>query len=103
MDAYLNTLGSTNAGLFNISGRAYPDVSTQGTKFQVVVSGKLMSLSGTSASSPTFAGIIALLNDGTILTLSVDRVLPSNTPDSWNLAEIFAYALAYGFYLTLST
>jgi H+-transporting ATPase len=47
--------------------------------------------------------IIALLNDGTILTLSVDRVLPSNTPDSWNLAEVFAYALAYGIYLTLST
>jgi len=47
--------------------------------------------------------IIALLNDGTIMTLSVDRVLPSNTPDSWDLAEIFSYALAYGLYLTLST
>jgi H+-transporting ATPase len=47
--------------------------------------------------------IIALLNDGTIMTLSVDRVLPSNTPDSWDLAEIFSYAVAYGLYLTLST
>ncbi|KIJ36950.1 hypothetical protein M422DRAFT_178738 [Sphaerobolus stellatus SS14] len=47
--------------------------------------------------------IIALLNDGTIMTLSVDRVLPSNTPDAWDLAEIFAYAVAYGLYLTLST
>ncbi len=47
--------------------------------------------------------IIALLNDGTIMTLSVDRVLPSNTPDSWDLAEIFAYAVAYGLYLTMST
>jgi H+-transporting ATPase len=47
--------------------------------------------------------IIALLNDGTIMTLSVDRVLPSMTPDSWNLAEIFAYAVAYGLYLTVST
>jgi len=37
------------------------------------------------------------------MTLSVDRVLPSMTPDSWNLAEIFAYAVAYGLYLTLST
>jgi len=25
------------------------------------------------------------------------------TPDSWNLAEIFAYAVAYGLYLTVST
>ncbi|KAK1230065.1 hypothetical protein PQX77_006881 [Marasmius sp. AFHP31] len=47
--------------------------------------------------------IIALLNDGTIMTLSVDRVLPSMTPDSWDLAEIFAYAVAYGVYLTMST
>ncbi|KAL0565535.1 hypothetical protein V5O48_015506 [Marasmius crinis-equi] len=47
--------------------------------------------------------IVALLNDGTIMTLSVDRVLPSMTPDSWDLAEIFAYAVAYGIYLTMST
>lgn len=43
---------------------------------------------------PFMVLIIALLNDGTIMTLSVDRVLPSSTPDSWNLAEIFAYAFA---------
>ena len=47
--------------------------------------------------------IIALLNDGTIMTLSVDRVLPSMTPDSWDLAEIFSFAVAYGLYLTVST
>ena len=34
------------------------------------------------------------------MTLSVDRVLPSMTPD---LAEIFSFAIAYGLYLTLST
>ncbi|KAF8997072.1 plasma membrane H+-transporting ATPase [Cyathus striatus] len=47
--------------------------------------------------------VIALLNDGTIMTLSIDRVLPSNTPDKWDLAEIFAFAIAYGLYLTAST
>jgi len=52
---------------------------------------------------PFMVLIIALLNDGTIMTLSVDRVLPSVTPDAWDLAEIFAYAIAYGLYLTLST
>ncbi len=52
---------------------------------------------------PFMVLIIALLNDGTIMTLSVDRVLPSTTPDSWDLTEIFAYALAYGLYLTVST
>lgn len=52
---------------------------------------------------PFMVLIIAILNDGTIMTLSVDRVLPSHTPDSWDLAEIFAYAIAYGVYLAAST
>jgi len=52
---------------------------------------------------PFMVLIIALLNDGTIMTLSVDRVLPSSTPDSWDLAEIFSFAVAYGLYLTMST
>ena len=52
---------------------------------------------------PFMVLVIALLNDGTIMTLSVDRVLPSMNPDSWDLVEIFAFAVAYGLYLTLST
>ncbi|CED83133.1 plasma membrane h()-atpase 1 [Phaffia rhodozyma] len=52
---------------------------------------------------PFMVLIIAILNDGTIMTLSLDRVLPSMTPDHWDLAEIFSYAVAYGLYLTLST
>ncbi|PLW15227.1 hypothetical protein PCANC_11524 [Puccinia coronata f. sp. avenae] len=52
---------------------------------------------------PFMVLIIALLNDGTIMTLSVDRVLPSMTPDHWDLAEIFIFATFYGLYLALST
>jgi H+-transporting ATPase len=52
---------------------------------------------------PFMVLIIAVLNDGTIMTLSLDRVLPSSTPDSWDLAEVFSYGIAYGLYLTLST
>ncbi|EKM50516.1 uncharacterized protein PHACADRAFT_263851 [Phanerochaete carnosa HHB-10118-sp] len=63
VSAFLTKLGSTNAGLFNTSGRAYPDVAAQGEGFQVVVGGRIESVAGTSASSPTFAGVIALLND----------------------------------------
>lgn len=40
---------------------------------------------------PFMVLVIAVLNDGTIMTLSLDRVLPSMTPDSWDLAEVFAY------------
>ncbi|KDN33558.1 hypothetical protein RSAG8_13354, partial [Rhizoctonia solani AG-8 WAC10335] len=52
---------------------------------------------------PSFMVITIALNDGTIMTLSVDRVLPLNTPDTWDLAEIFAFTVAYGHYLTLPT
>ncbi|KAF8523792.1 subtilisin-like protein [Hysterangium stoloniferum] len=63
VSTYLTALGATNKGLFNVSGRAYPDVAAQGEGFQVIVRGITESVAGTSASSPTFAGVIALLND----------------------------------------
>nr|VDC68858.1 unnamed protein product [Brassica rapa] len=40
--------------------------------------------------------IIAILNDGTIMTISKDRVKPSPTPDSWKLKEIFATGIVLG-------
>ncbi|KAH9855354.1 subtilisin-like protein [Lenzites betulinus] len=63
VDAYLKQLGNTNAGLFNTTGRGYPDVSTQGVQFVIEVAGQLQGVDGTSASSPTFASVISLLND----------------------------------------
>uniref|UniRef100_A0A0D3BEJ2 Cation-transporting P-type ATPase N-terminal domain-containing protein n=1 Tax=Brassica oleracea var. oleracea TaxID=109376 RepID=A0A0D3BEJ2_BRAOL len=42
--------------------------------------------------------IIAILNDGTIMTISKDRVKPSPTPDSWKLNEIFATGIVLGGY-----
>ncbi|EJD06097.1 subtilisin-like protein [Fomitiporia mediterranea MF3/22] len=63
---FLQKLGSTYAGLFNPAGRAVPDVSAQGEGFQVVVGGRVESVGGTSASSPTFAAIVTLLNDARI-------------------------------------
>ncbi|KAI9021572.1 plasma-membrane proton-efflux P-type ATPase [Phycomyces nitens] len=52
---------------------------------------------------PFMVLILAILNDGTIMTISTDRVKPSPYPDSWNLREIFSYAVVYGLYLTAST
>lgn len=52
---------------------------------------------------PFLVLLIAILNDGTIMTISTDRVKPSPYPNSWNLREIFTYAIVYGLYLTLST
>ncbi|ETW85386.1 serine protease S53 [Heterobasidion irregulare TC 32-1] len=60
---FLESLGATYASLFNPTGRAVPDISTQGEGFQVIVNGTVHSVGGTSASSPTFAGIVTLLDD----------------------------------------
>ncbi|EMD36377.1 hypothetical protein CERSUDRAFT_156000 [Gelatoporia subvermispora B] len=61
--SYLQALGSTNSGEFNTSGRGYPDVSTQGENFIIVVDGEVEGVDGTSCASPTFASVVALLND----------------------------------------
>ena len=63
VSAYLAKIGTANAGLFNPKGRAFPDVSTQGVQFAIEVAGQLQGVDGTSASSPTFASVVSLLND----------------------------------------
>ncbi|GAY34894.1 hypothetical protein CUMW_277380 [Citrus unshiu] len=52
---------------------------------------------------PFMVLIIAILNDGTIMTISKDRVKPSPRPDSWKLNEIFATGIVIGTYLALVT
>ncbi|CAL5327158.1 unnamed protein product [Camellia sinensis] len=52
---------------------------------------------------PFMVLIIAILNDGTIMTISKDRVKPSPMPDSWKLAEIFTTGVVLGSYLAMMT
>ncbi|KAG7098096.1 hypothetical protein E1B28_000070 [Marasmius oreades] len=64
VNAYLKKLPEgLYKGLFNPGGRAFPDVAAQGLRFRIWLNGVPRSIGGTSASSPTFAGIVALLND----------------------------------------
>lgn len=60
---YLKSIGDTFKGLYNASGRGFPDISAQGSSFVFADQGTVGQTSGTSASAPTFAGIIALLNN----------------------------------------
>ncbi|PWA44935.1 H(+)-ATPase 8 [Artemisia annua] len=53
--------------------------------------------------SPFMVLIIAILNDGTIMTISKDKVKPSPLPDSWKLKEIFATGVVLGTYLAVTT
>jgi len=63
VEGFLKTLGTKYSGLYNESGRGYPDVAAQGEGYQVFIGGVLQSIGGTSASAPTFAAVISLLND----------------------------------------
>jgi len=55
--------GLPDSSRYNHTGAGFPDVSAQGIDFAVVYNGISVGVSGTSCSSPTFAGIVALLND----------------------------------------
>merc|ERR1739838_535597 len=43
-----------------------PDVAALGEGFQVLASGSVQSVGGTSASAPTFAGLVSLLNEARV-------------------------------------
>jgi tripeptidyl-peptidase-1 len=44
------------------NGRGYPDIAMAGFNYQVVIAGKTVGVSGTSASSPVVAGFASLVN-----------------------------------------
>ncbi|KAL9618720.1 MAG: hypothetical protein Q9160_006599 [Pyrenula sp. 1 TL-2023] len=60
---YVKDLNGTHDGLYNQNGRAYPDISAQGRGYAIVWDGQLGNLDGTSASTPTAASILSLVND----------------------------------------
>ena len=61
--SYLNSQpGLSAAPGFNPNGRAIPDVSLIGVKYETVVDSRNQYLFGTSATAPVFAGFISLIN-----------------------------------------
>ncbi|KAG1734983.1 peptidase S8/S53 domain-containing protein [Suillus lakei] len=64
VSAYLAMLTpGTYKGLYNSTGRAYPDVSSQAASFSVVYQGQATPLDGTSCAAPAFAAFVSMLND----------------------------------------
>jgi hypothetical protein len=66
VNTYLNSVGSGSLppnGSFPVGGRATPDVSVLGEGYQVFNNGNVISVGGTSASAPTFASMVSLLNE----------------------------------------
>ena len=69
VEAYFDGLPSSEIPTdgYNSMGRAYPDVSLVSLDYLVVVNNSLLLVSGTSASSPTFAAMISLVNAARLL------------------------------------
>ncbi|KAI8982832.1 subtilisin-like protein [Trametes punicea] len=63
VSAYLAAHGTANAGRFNVSGRAFPDIAAKADNFIIYEGDSFFAIQGTSASSPTVASIVALIND----------------------------------------
>ena len=59
-----NDISFPDESRFSRSGRAYPDLSAQSVNYVVVIDGEYYGVSGTSASTPTVAGMISLINYG---------------------------------------
>ncbi|EIW76307.1 tripeptidyl peptidase A [Coniophora puteana RWD-64-598 SS2] len=67
VEGYLEKLvPGTYEGLYNASGRGYPDVAAQAYNFLIVYQGQTGYVAGTSCASPTFTAFVSLLNDARI-------------------------------------
>lgn len=63
VQAYLAKDPAIGSDTYQKTGRGTPDVSLLGEQFAVVYGGRTISVGGTSASTPTWGAIIALLNE----------------------------------------
>ncbi|KAK5004370.1 hypothetical protein LTR28_009011 [Elasticomyces elasticus] len=63
MTEYIASLDSDFDGLYNKSGRGYPDIAAQGYQYVITYDGVDLHVDGTSASTPTVASVISLVND----------------------------------------
>jgi len=63
VNQFLSHIGDSNAGLFNQTGRAYPDISAISNNIIFIFqNGRSVSGMGTSFSSPVVASVVAFLN-----------------------------------------
>ncbi|KAF9069627.1 family S53 protease [Rhodocollybia butyracea] len=84
---FLENLGDTYAGLFNSSGRGFPDIAAQAHNVEIVTGGETVFINGTSCSGPIFASMVSLVNDR--LIAAGKPVLGFLNPFLYNNTQIF--------------
>eukprot|EP01130_Rhizamoeba_saxonica_P002332 TRINITY_DN12157_c0_g1_i1.p1 TRINITY_DN12157_c0_g1~~TRINITY_DN12157_c0_g1_i1.p1 ORF type:complete len:575 (-),score=110.53 TRINITY_DN12157_c0_g1_i1:32-1702(-) len=72
VQGFLNQPNKPPNHFYNATGRAFPDIAAIGFNFQIFVGGKVQPVGGTSASTPTFASIISMIN-----SLRLEHNLPT--------------------------
>ena len=90
MQTYLDrgTLAAYS-GRYNEAGRAYPDVSAHGVDYLYNLRGSFVFAYGTSTSTPTFASLVALLNDRLLSTGKAPLGFLNPLLYSTDLASVF--------------
>ncbi|KAF9629650.1 Peptidase S8/S53 subtilisin/kexin/sedolisin [Lasiodiplodia theobromae] len=63
VNMYVNGLGRAHEGMYNKTGRGYPDVATHGANHVFVWNGTEHPISGTGQAAALHAGILGLVND----------------------------------------
>jgi tripeptidyl-peptidase I len=62
VSSYFSGLSTQPASGYNRNGRGIPDMAMLGVQYQVIIGGLLLSLFGTSCSSPVTAAMVSLIN-----------------------------------------
>lgn len=90
VETYFQTVQDTDKAPFkgfNRQGRGYPDISLLAHNYVITLGGNFTAVSGTSASSPVFAGYISLVNA---------KRLQNNLPSlGWVNPALYTYASSF--------
>lgn len=78
-----------NCSAYSNNGRGSPDVALLGEKFMIYAQGRLLDVAGTSASAPSWAAIISLLNEECLSTSGGKKTLGFVNPLFYQNPDVF--------------
>merc|ERR1712039_260297 len=89
VQAYLSKNPKTGTSTYATNGRGTPDVALLGEKFAVIDGGRTLAVGGTSASTPSWGGIISLLNEECLSASGGSKTLGFVNPLFYQNADAF--------------